>query len=300
MGEDLQVEPLQTAAEAFWDINVGKHREPFVHWESPEPIQQKLNSLVTGSQNLHPPGWFVQKYGPFDTVAELGCGDGVLAQYLATSYPMKSLTAYDFSQASLDASKQLCTGLDICTFQKIDLNKEALPIANYDAVFTTGTMHHIEALDFCFASIAKSLKSSGLLWLNDYVGPDRFQWSDTQMRLADELLAQIPIKWRLKDHVERCDAKALAEMDPSEAVAPSKIEDALFAHFDVLKTFQRGGTLLAPIFGSSCLSREMADSNEGHDTLRRLFDEEQRLISSGIIKSTHNMYIARPRHTEIF
>ena len=61
----------------------------------------------------------------------------------------------------------------------IDLNAEGLPEDLYDTVRTSGSMHHIENLDFCFRNIRRSLKPGGLLWLNDYVGPNRFQWSDT-------------------------------------------------------------------------------------------------------------------------
>jgi hypothetical protein len=102
----------------------------------------------------------------------------------------------------------------------MDLNAQALPRELYDAVLTTGAMHHIENLDFCFGNIRRSLKAGGLLWLNDYVGPNRFQWSDTQMRLANELLAMVPSRWRLRNRVTRFDAEGIRDLDPSEAVAP--------------------------------------------------------------------------------
>ena len=90
-----------------------------------------------------------------------------------------------------------------CRLLRIDLNTEALPQNVYDAVLTTGSMHHVENLDFCFRNIRRALKPGGLLWLNDYVGPNQFQWSDAQMRLADELLALVPKTWRLRDRVHR-------------------------------------------------------------------------------------------------
>jgi hypothetical protein len=88
---------------------------------------------------------------------------------------------------------------------------------------------------------------------------------------------------------------ALREMDPSEAVAPLQIEDALYAHFEVLETFDRGGTLLMPIFGSACLSSAMAEDEDGLHVLQRLFDTERALICGGIIKSLNRQYIAGPR-----
>lgn len=284
---------------SFWDKNAGKHCEPFAHWESPAPIQHALNKLVTGNISVHPPGWFMRQYGPFAHAAELGCGDGILVHFLLNSNPGLKVDAYDISPASLARAQERIKihrgAAQRCRFLPIDLNKESLPEAAYDAVLTTGTMHHVENLDFCFRNIGRSLRPGGYLWLNDYTGPSRFQWSGTQMRLADELLALVPKAWRLREKVVRCDARALGEMDPSEAVAPQHIEAALTAHFEIVRKWPRGGTLLAPIFGSGCLDAAMADSPEGLAILAAMFAAEQDLIREGVLPSDSYVYIAKPR-----
>jgi SAM-dependent methyltransferase len=207
--------------------------------------------------------------------------------------------AYDMSTASLaraaERIKTHCGTTERCRFLPIDLNKEILPEAAYDAVLTTGTMHHVENLDFCFRNIGRSLRPGGYLWLNDYVGPSRFQWSNTQMRLADELLALVPKAWRRRDKVVRCDARALRARDPSEAVASQLIEAALAAHFEIVQKWPRGGTLLAPIFGSGSLDAAMADSPEGLAVLAAMFAAEQHLIRDGALPSDSYVYIAKPR-----
>jgi len=287
--------PTTLVAEDFWNKNVGRHREPFAHWESPDPIQKSLNEVVTGDRDLAPPLWFIRKYGPFISVAELGCGDGFLVEYLAVNCPDGHIFGFDFSAASIEISRKRCSHLPNASFQKIDLNVESLPPRSLDAIFTTGSMHHIEKLDHCFGSIAAALTDRGYLWLNDYVGPARFQWSDTHIRMAGELLATVPEKWRTGSPISRCDPNALRETDPSEAIAPHQIEDALYAHFEVLEKFDRGGTLLMPIFGSACLSSTMAECEEGLQVLQRLFDTERALIRCGMIKSLNRQYIAKPR-----
>ncbi|MGH6869486.1 MAG: class I SAM-dependent methyltransferase, partial [Methylocella sp.] len=284
---------------SFWDENAGRHCEPFAHWESPAPIQHALNKLVTGDIAIHPPGWFMQHYGPFARVAELGCGDGILVHFLLAGDPGLTVDAYDISTASLaraaERIKTHCGTTERCRFLPIDLNKDVLPAAAYEAVLTTGAMHHVENLDFCFGNIARSLRPGGYLWLNDYVGPNRFQWSNTQMRLADELLGLVPKAWRRRDKVTRCDARALRAMDPSEAVASQHIEAALTAHFEIVQKWPRGGTLLAPIFGSGCLDPAMADSPEGLAILAAMFEAEQDLIRDGALPSDSYVYIAKPR-----
>jgi SAM-dependent methyltransferase len=291
----------QRKVASFWDENAGRHCEPFAHWESPAPIQQALNKLVTGDIAIFPPGWFMRHYGPFAHVAELGCGDGILVHLLLDGDPGLTVDAYDISTASLARAAERIKAhrgtTERCRFTPIDLNNESLPEAAYDAVLTTGTMHHVENLDFCFRNIARSLPPGGYLWLNDYVGPNRFQWSDTQMRLADELLALVPKAWRRCDKVVRCDARALSARDPSEAVAPQHIEAALTAHFEIVQKWPRGGTLLAPIFGSGCLDPAIADSPEGLAILGAMFEAEQDLIRDGALPSDNYAYVAKPRPT---
>jgi SAM-dependent methyltransferase len=294
----LQADDTKRIA-AFWDKNVARHREPFAHWESPQPIAEALNMLVSGESWMGPPHWFMMNYGPFGQVADLGCGDGVLAYVLLHIDPNLKVDAYDLSQASLERARALIATLDGAAERsrllRIDLNTDVLPQNFYDAVLTTGSMHHVENLDFCFRNIRRALKPGGLLWLNDHVGPNRFQWSDVQMRLADELLALVPRRWRLRDRVDRVDARMLHDTDPSEAVRSQQIPSALSAHFEIVKTWARGGTLLAPIFGSGCLDSVMAASEEGAKVLAAMFKTEQELIRAGALPSDNYVYIARPR-----
>ena len=119
--------------------------------------------------------------------------------------------------------------------------------------------------------------------------------SSGQMRLADELLALVPAAWRRRDKVVRFDARALRAMDPSEAVAPQHIEPALAAHFEIVQKWPRGGTLLAPIFGSGCIDAAIADSPEGLAILAAMFEAEQDLIRDGTLASDSYVYIAKPR-----
>lgn len=284
---------------SFWDENAGKHCEPFAHWESPAPIQHGLNKLVTGDGSTHPVERFMDHYGPFAQVAELGCGNGILTHFLVSRHPELKVDAYDISPASLSRAAERIKShngcAQNCRFLPVDLNKNGLPEAAYGAVLTTGTLHHIENLDFCFHNISRSLRPNGYLWLNDYVGPSRFQWSDTQMRLANELLMLVPRRWRLRDTVTRCDEHALADRDPSEAVASQNIEAALSAHFEILSKWPRGGTLLAPIFGSGCLDAAMAKDPEGLAILAAMFETEQDLIRDGIVPSDSFVYEAKPR-----
>jgi SAM-dependent methyltransferase len=283
----------------FWDEHVGRHLEPFAHWESPPSIAAALMEVVSGDPRLHPLQFFLAQYGPFAHVAELGCGNGHLVSFLLHADPNIKIDAYDISPTSLEQTRALIAPLagaaERCRIVSIDLNAAALPQDLYDAVVTTGSMHHIENLDFCFGNIRRSLRAGGLLWLNDYVGPNRFQWSDTQMRLANELLAMVPSRWRLRERVKRFDGEAMRDLDPSEAVAPQHIPAALDAHFEIVRSWPRGGTLLAPIFGSGCLDSAMAMTEEGANVLSAMFKAEHDLVTAAALPSDSYLYVAKAR-----
>jgi SAM-dependent methyltransferase len=287
-----------TYVATFWDEHVGRHTEPFAHWESPPTIAAALMDLVSGDPCMHPLQSFLAHYGPFGHIAELGCGDGNFVHFLLRTDSNLKIDAYDVSLASLDRTRTLIApleGQERARLLRIDLNAEPLPHNLYDAVLTSGSMHHIQNLDFCFGNIRRSLKAGGLLWLNDYVGPNRFQWSDTQMRLANELLAMVPPRWRLRDRVTRYDAEGMRNLDPSEAVASQHIPAALEAHFEILRSWPRGGTLLAPIFGSGCLDSAMAASEEGANLLSAMYKAEHDLIEAGALPCDSYLYVARAR-----
>ena len=89
----------------------------------------------------------------------------------------------------------------------------------------------------------------------EYVGPNRFQWTDKQIIIIDRVLKCLPERLRtdpetgnVKDKIERPTIPYMMNTDPSEAVRSSEIIPILKNHFDirVLKYF--GGAIFHPLF----------------------------------------------------
>lgn len=286
-----------TAITEFWDSNVGKHRDDFHHSDSVKAIADFISFRIAGSDAVSPFVRAVETYGPFDTIAEVGCGDGSLLTTLASRWPNSSYHGFDISPGSLALAKQNCAAFTNTRmeFNTVDLNVERLPHRSFDAIFATGTMHHIEKQDFAFASLAACLRPRGVLVLNDYFGPARMQWSDTTLRLGAELLAMVPQKWRLRDQIWKHKASEIEAMDPSETVASHQMNEALIAHFNVLERHYKPGTLLGPIFGTGALSPEMRDTQEGRQTLRVLVEVEADMVDRGVLQPDGFFVVASPR-----
>jgi SAM-dependent methyltransferase len=285
----------ESAAAKYWDENVGHHINSFVQWDACPPVQQHHWKLITGSPLTNPIVWFINEFGPFENMASVACGDGILERYVSENLMTRGrIVGRDISPGSIKLAKSLANS-PFAHFEVQDANTAVWAPDEFDAVFAHGGLHHVENLDFCLAQIANGLKPKGVLYVNDYMGPARFQFSDTQMRLARDLLNLVPEKFRTGLLPKRCDPVALAEMDPSEAVRPDHTYAAIRAHFRIVKAFKTGGTLLAPLFGSNCLSQSIVESEEGLEVARQLVEAERKLIDDDVIGSDHLLLVAEKR-----
>ena len=109
-----------------------------------------------------------------------------------------------------------------------DLNQYRLPKRSYDFIYFFQSLHHVEALENLLYSCANALRPGGLLMVNEFVGPTRFQWTPEQLARAGHLLNLLPPDLRVdllagdgKTLKDKCVAFSVEQMiigDPSEAV----------------------------------------------------------------------------------
>lgn len=282
----------------YWDKYVGTHLNSPDHWEANQVVNQFQWRLISGNPLLNPVDWFMQRFGPFSAMASICSGSGLLEQYIGTHY-LRDRTGfihgYDVSPGSLALARASCVDLPNVQFHVADVNTAHWDPSYLDAVFAHGALHHVTNLDHCLSQLRRALKPSGFLYLNDYVGPQRFQWTDVQLRMARELFEMVPARFRRNVSIDRCDPVALEGMDPSEAVRSHHIIDHINAHFRIIESVPRGGTLLAPIFGAGCISTSLFESAEGMSIMESMCERERGFIADGVLRSDHVTLVASPR-----
>jgi SAM-dependent methyltransferase len=290
--------PAAATVASYWDKFVGSHLNSPAHWESNEVVRQYQYRTITGDASLGPIDWFMKRFGPFTAMASICAGSGVLERHVARYLPPGGrIDGYDISPGSLEVARQQAAGIEGVHYHVADANIAVWEPSYLDAVFAHGALHHIHKLDHCLGQLRRALKPTGLLYVNDYVGPRRFQWTDVQLRIANELLEAMPARYRTGTVVKRCDPEALKALDPSEAVRADHITDHIHAHFEILLRVNRGGTILAPIFGSGCIAPEAFESAEGLAEINSLCEAEQRLLQSGVLPSNHVLIVGRARQS---
>jgi len=111
------------------------------------------------------------------TVADLGCGTGNAAEYLAPF--VNKIIAVDREPSMLDAARKRLQAFDNVEFRHGDLT--ALPIADgeIDAAMVFLVLHYIENPAAVITDIARTLKRGGLLVIVDMTAHNRESYRHT-------------------------------------------------------------------------------------------------------------------------
>ncbi|HUT04254.1 MAG TPA: class I SAM-dependent methyltransferase [bacterium] len=248
---------------------------------SPVGDQREMLQHLVGSQlasgNVHHAGR-VQ-------ILELGCGQLPLSGHIQLPDLTEGLldaTCMDISQACLDSASKAFTDLHL---ERQDLNHLDLGGRRFDLCIVAHFAHHIENLGHLFTVIAKALAPTGLLYMNDYIGPRWLHFDKSDLDLGREYLLQIPEEQRrkvdgtIKTYPFAGSTKeALAQTDPSEACRSDEIVPVMLRSFRPASMFGYGTLLYMVLQG---IAQNFPDNEDSRSVLDWLWDEECRLLLSG-------------------
>lgn len=237
---------------------------------------------------------------PVRRAVSLCCGAGVLERGLVREGLISRCTGYDLAAGALQAARAgaMAEGIEGLAYEVRDLERDGLEERGLDLVFAHQAVHHISRLEQLFEAVHRALRPGGIFHLDEFVGPDRFQWTARQLDEMSAWVASLPERYRttrggaVKTHVGRATIAEMLAYDPSEAVRSSEIERLVSQRFEVLERRPLGSTLammaLADI-GHNFDPR----SEEAVGHLQRLLRREDELIGSGELGSDFMVLIAR-------
>ena len=172
----------------------------FTWWEAGPEVQRHVNKRITGDPNL---GWvnytLTNHFQPnLGSILVLGCGTGELERSLASLVSFEHCDAYDIAQRSVARAREEAgaRGLYNIEYHVEDVNRITLPPRAYDAVWVHMALHHFHALEHICREIGCALNRGGRLVLQEYVGPNRFQFPERQKELANACLRLLPSRYR--------------------------------------------------------------------------------------------------------
>lgn len=238
------------------------------------------------------------KTPPGGRIFSPACGAGVKELVLAQSLPDRSFVACDIADAALALARDAAAraGLRNIEFRHMDANDPELGERTFDAVTGMGAFHHIERLEAFWAAARRALRPGGVIMGQEYIGPNRLQWTDVQREEGDRVLRDIvPPEHRVHhDRVICTPIEQMLELDPSEAVRSAEILPTLRDAGFVLKGYAGGGgALLQPVLLNQVHTFDPRRWDHNL-VLARLFEEEDRLMRQGRLGDDFCMFVTEP------
>ena len=278
------------------------------NWWDLDEVTKRWNRLITGNANLAYQDYVGKKYlgGKRNLQAiSVGCGTGQKEIQWAATKRFRTISGFDISGPRIAFAREQArksTWNDSLRFSIGDVFHLDLPASSFDVAIFDNSLHHCSPLGPVLDRTAEWLKEDGILVVNEYVGPDRFQWTDEQVVITDTLLQLLPVHLRtrpdgtVKSRMLRPGTLAVRINDPSEAAESNSILSALESRFDVLELRPYGGTVLANLLKDIAHNFE-DDGDDARAWLKILFDVEDRLMNEKRISSDYYFGVYRKRNT---
>lgn len=288
--------------EAIWDQADAYPRQ----WTSIPLIQERLRTAITGSPSKNIPAYIRERYSTPEArwhALSPGCGTGRKELAWVAAGGIALLEGYDISKKRIAEAERLAASAGMTTstrFTSTDVRTLDLPAASFDLVILDDALHHIAPLAPFLRKVHTWLRPGGLLVVNEYVGPSRFQWTDHQIALANRLLNGMPARLRTRPDgtprppVYRPGTLAMRLYDPSEAVDSASITPLVREGFDILEEKMCGGALLHLVF-KDIAHHFLHPDETALGVLTTCLATEEEEMKAGRIGSDFAFIVARPR-----
>lgn len=289
----LREERAETAAaRRFWSSEGAREAEDH-YWGAQPLVRRAINRRVTGDPNCWPMEWFAATFAekPFERGLSVGCGSGLLERDVLAKGICEEMEGIDFSEESIGEARFAAEEAhltDRLTYRVEDVNALHLPRARYDIVFFHGSLHHLRQIERTLAEVRHALKPGGLVYIDEYMGPSRSEWTDDDWGFARSAFDALPEELKNRPQL----AIPLPLDDPSESIRSSAIRPAAARLFETVEERPYGGNILWFVFPCLDMERLRGDST---GALSRLIALEDHLLERGWVDSYFRVIVARKR-----
>lgn len=183
----------------------------------------------------------------------VGCGNAAKELDLIQSGLVECFDLCEFSEARIAEARARAEKLglsDRIRFIQGDAFEQVTGCDQYDLVHWNNALHHMFDAEEAVRWSHWVLKPGGLFYMDDFVGPTRFQWSDLALNLATHVRLMLDARFlanprkpddRLPTDIRRPNPDKLKAVDPSEAADSGRILDSIRSHFPAVEIIATGG-----------------------------------------------------------
>ena len=294
-----------------WDLLASeKSKRDFTlkSWGGIPKIAINHNYLTTNNPNYYWIDYVRDKYfenGYAGHTLSLGCGEGYIERlFKERGFTFASITGIDLSEKCIEAARDRAQRENISPsikYLSMDLNKYKPQPQTYDFIFFFHSLHHVKSLESILQGCAEAIRPGGVLMVNEFVGPSRFQWTDQQLKAANVIFRMLPEELRydlnqkeVKNEIKPMSIEEMISHDESEAVRSAEIDGILKRYFDILEEKNWGGTINNLIFADTAGNYDPNDKYH-NAIVDLLIQHENVLIENCILPSDFKFYMAKPK-----
>lgn len=258
-------------------------------WDIPA-IKSRINEKSTGSPDLGYEDFFVEKHlaGRQNLrMLSVGSGTGTRERRFAKHPVFESIEGIDIAPHNIKLASEnaLNQGFGNIFYSSADFMRCKFPQNSFDVILFNSSLHHFRNISALLEQkVAPLLRENGFLVIYEYVGPNRLQWTDYQLKRVNELLSELPEKFRkrygsksIKKRVFRPGLLRMIAVDPSEAVDSESIISSLRKLFNVIEEKKLGWDILQPLM-KDIAHNFLTDNEETISILQFIFSYEDKYI----------------------
>ncbi|OUS00682.1 hypothetical protein A9Q86_07940 [Flavobacteriales bacterium 33_180_T64] len=236
-------------------------------------VKERWNFMMTGNSNMNYKQYLVQEFLKDRTnlkLLSLGSGSCSHEIELAGYDNFEKITCVDLSKERIEGAiksanaKQLSTIEFICS----DIEKYHFPKNHFDIVLFNSSLHHFNDVENLLTQkVNTCLSDSGMLVINEYIGPNRLQFPKHQIKEINSALKLIPKKYKKRYNSSFIKRKFFGSgilrmiiADPSECVDSKNIIPTIHNNFEILVEKPYGGNILMNVLKD--ISHHFINENE--------------------------------------
>ncbi len=227
------------------------------NWWMVPAVRRRWNALITGNPDLPYETYVVQRYFQERTglrLLSLGSGNCSRELKIAQYDQFTEVLCVDIAENRLQEAETAARAANLHNIHFLCANVEEydFPQEYFDVVLFNFSLHHFYNVDELLQKkVKKCLKNDGFVIINEYVGPNRLQFSQAQIKAINEALQLIDKPWRrrwktrlTKNRYYGSGILRMIIADPSECVDSANILPALHRYFEVVEERPYGGNIL--------------------------------------------------------
>ena len=226
-------------------------------WSIPK-VQERWNVFVSGNKNTNYLEYLTTNFLKDKTNLKLlSLGSGICNREIELakhSTIFKEVVCVDIAENLLQIAAKNAIQNNVTNIKFINKNIDDFDFDEneFDIVFFKSSLHHFDKIDtFLPGKIKHTLKSNGLLIINEFVGATRHQFSKKQITAINEAISIIPKKFRTrykskltKNKYRGVGVLRMILADPSECIDSESIMPTIHKHYKTIVEKPYGGNLL--------------------------------------------------------